>query len=70
LESLRRRESLGDLGVGVNAAKRILMTRVEMCLEDAGIDRRIILKWIFRMWDGTAWTGFILLGIGIGGGHL
>ena len=20
--------------------------------EDAGIDRRIILRWIFRMWDG------------------
>jgi hypothetical protein len=32
-------------------------------LEDAGIDERIILKWIFRKWVG-AWTGLIWLRIG------
>jgi hypothetical protein len=26
-------------------------------LEDIGVDGRIVLKWIFRKWDGEAWTG-------------
>ena len=26
-------------------------------LEDPGIDRRIIIRWIFRKWDVGAWTG-------------
>jgi hypothetical protein len=29
-------------------------------LEDPGVDGRIILRWIFRKWDG-AWTGLIWL---------
>jgi hypothetical protein len=34
------------------------------------VDGRIILRWIFRKWDGGARTRLIWLGIGTGGGHL
>jgi hypothetical protein len=30
-------------------------------LEDLGVDGRIILRWIFRKWEGEAWTGLIWL---------
>jgi len=41
-------------------------------LGDTGVDGRIILRWIFRKWDGAggAWTGLIWLKIGTGGGQL
>jgi len=39
-------------------------------LEDPGFDGRIILRWLFRKWDVEAWSGFIWLRIGTGGGHL
>jgi len=38
-------------------------------LEDLGVDG-IVLKWIFRKWDGEAWTGLIWLRIGTGAGLL
>ena len=39
-------------------------------LEDPGIDRRIILRLIFRKWEVGVWTGSNCLRIGTGGGHL
>ena len=39
-------------------------------LEDPGVDRRIILNWIFGKWDGGPWTELIWLRIGTGGRHL
>jgi hypothetical protein len=52
-------------------AHRVLVGKPEKIdnLEDPGVDWRIILKWIFRKWDG-AWTGLIWLRIGTGGGLL
>jgi hypothetical protein len=32
-------------------------------LEDVRVDSRIILKWVFKKWDGEAWTGLIWLKI-------
>jgi hypothetical protein len=36
-------------------------------LEDPGIEGKIISRWIFRKWDGEAWTGLIWLQIQTGG---
>jgi hypothetical protein len=34
------------------------------CLEELGINGRIILKWILENMGGKVWTGFIWLRIG------
>jgi hypothetical protein len=39
-------------------------------LEDAGVDGRIILRWIFREWNVGVWAGSRWLRTGTGGGHL
>jgi hypothetical protein len=39
-------------------------------LIDLDLDGRIILNWIFKKWNGEAWTGLIWLRIGTGGGSL
>jgi len=39
-------------------------------LEDQSLDRRIILKWIFRNYDVEAWTGSSWLRVGTDNGHL
>jgi hypothetical protein len=37
-------------------------------LGDAGVDERIILRWIFRKWDVGVWSGSSCFRIGTGGG--
>ena len=37
---------------------------------DQDIDGKIILRWIFRMWEGVVGTGWSWLRIGTGGGLL
>ena len=39
-------------------------------LGDPGVDGRIILRWIFRKWEGVVGTGWSWLRIGTGGGRL
>jgi hypothetical protein len=39
-------------------------------LKDPDVDRRIILRSMFRKWDVGAWTGSSWLKIETGGGHL
>ena len=39
-------------------------------LGEAGVDGRIIIRWIFRKWDCLVWTRSSWLRIGTGGGHL
>jgi len=53
-------------------AHRVLvgMTEGKRPLGRLRTDGSIILRRIFRKWDGMAWTGLIWLRIWIGGGHL
>ena len=37
---------------------------------DPDVDGRIILRWIFRKWEGVVGTGWSWLRIGKSGGHL
>jgi hypothetical protein len=37
---------------------------------DPDVNGRIILRWIFRKWEGVVGTGWSRLRIGTGGGHL
>jgi hypothetical protein len=34
------------------------------------VDGKIILRWIFRKWEGVVGSGWSWLRIGTGGGHL
>jgi hypothetical protein len=39
-------------------------------LEDPGLDGRIILRWIFRKWNLSSWTGLMWIRLGTVGRHL
>jgi hypothetical protein len=66
---MRLARYVARMGEG-RGAYRILVGRPEgrRHLEDP--DGRIILKWIFKKWDGKAWTEVIWLRIWTGGGLL
>jgi hypothetical protein len=44
----------------------IILTQYEI----TDVDGRIILRWIFRKWEGVVGTGWSWLRIGTDGGHL
>jgi len=39
-------------------------------IKEQDVDGRIILRWIFRKFEGVVGTGWCWLRIGTGGGHL
>jgi hypothetical protein len=51
---------------------RVLVGKLEVRrpLGYPDVDGRIILRWIFRKWEGIVGTGWSGLRIGTGGGHL
>ena len=65
-----------------NAAQKISESRITtvltfhipiflylQCLGDQDVDGSIILRWIFRKWEGVVGTGWSWLRIGTGGGR-
>jgi len=52
---------------GRRGAHRILVVylRERDHLDDPDVDGRIILRWIFKKWNGLSWTVLISLKIGI-----
>ena len=56
---------MGDRRVAYRVFVCDVMERDHM--EDLGLDGKVILKRIFRKWDGEAWTGLLWLRIGTGG---
>jgi hypothetical protein len=70
--SVRYKKIILGIVLAVRGAYRVLVERSERKnhLEDTGVDRRIILKRLFKKWGGKAWTEIIWLSIRTGAGHL
>jgi hypothetical protein len=63
------KQNLWYLKLHINyTSKYINLAAIRM--QKLGVDGRIILRWIFRKWDGGTWAGLIWCRIGTGGGHL
>jgi hypothetical protein len=52
--------------VGTSNSDRTISLRLQCVIRK----HIVILKSIFKKWDGEAWTGMLWLMIGIGGGKL
>jgi hypothetical protein len=59
---------MGDRRGAHTVLERNLMKRDQWDHRD--VDGRIILKWMFKKWDGEVWTGSLRFRIGTGGGCL
>jgi len=63
---------MGEYGGG-ERMHRVLVGKPERERDhwgDPDVDGRIILRWIFRKWEGIVGTGWSWLRIGTGGGYL
>ena len=61
--------SLYRVGSLTAAARELARYKLDH-LGDPDVDGRIILRWIFRKWEGVVGTGSGWHRIGTGGGHL
>jgi hypothetical protein len=59
---MEERRGTNGVFVGIPEGTRLM--------EDEGVERRIILRWVFRKWDVGAWSGSSWLRTGTGGRHL
>ena len=57
-------ENMGDREVHTGSCWGDLRGRDH--LQDPGRDGRVILKWIFKKWNGNVWTGLLWFRIGTG----
>ena len=56
--------------MGSRGVYRILAGKPERDhLRDPGVDGKLIIRWIIRMWDVVAWIGLIWHRIGTGAVH-
>ena len=61
---------MAHMGEGRGVHRVLIALRERDHWGDPDVDGRIILRWIFRKWEGVVETGWSWLRIGTGGGRL